>query len=167
MEKALGDVLAYLITGEAAGRVCSLEIMTDEQTGPAEYSMAHVALETGAAIGSHMLATRQGCSLDIMSGDQTGLAEQFDDACRTIDGRCNWRSCSCRRDSMLGGARPDEIRWSGETKSPTACVSVPRSSRRREYFIVLKRTSWGDGFSSVEKEWRSKRFFFFHHVEFV
>ena len=50
LEKALGDVLAYLITGEAAGRVCSLEIMTDEQTGPAEYSMAHVALETGAAI---------------------------------------------------------------------------------------------------------------------
>ena len=85
LEKALGDVLAYLITGEAAGRVCSLEIMTDEQTGPAEYSMAHVALETGAAIGGHMLATRQGCSLDIMSGDQTGLAEQSDDTCHTMD----------------------------------------------------------------------------------
>ena len=60
LETASGDVLAYLTMGEAAGWVCSSEIMTDEQTGPAENSMAHVALETGAAIGSHMLATRQG-----------------------------------------------------------------------------------------------------------
>ena len=35
---------------------------------------------------------------------------------------------------MLGGARPDESRWRGEMKSPVACVSVPRSSQRRQYF---------------------------------
>ena len=104
------------------------------------------------------------CSSDIMSGDQTGSAEQFDDACSTIDGRCNRRSCSCRlrrrpnRDSMLGGARPDEIRWRGETKGPTACVSVRRSSRRRQYFYRAGKNILGDGFSSVESEWRSKRF---------
>ena len=63
LETASGDVLAYLIIGEAAGRVCSSEIMTNEQTESAEHLTTHVALETGAAIGSHMLATKRHFSL--------------------------------------------------------------------------------------------------------
>ena len=123
------------------------------------------------------------CSSEIMSGDQTGLAEQSDDTCRTMDelqskvtagdqkGNSNLcRSCRSRRrpnrDGMLGGARPDEIRWRGETKGPTACVSVRRSSRRRQYFYRAGKNILGDGFSSVESEWRSKRFFF-HHVKYA
>ena len=123
------------------------------------------------------------CSSEIMSGDQTGLAEQSDDTCRTVDelqskgtagdqkGNSNLcRSCRSRRrpnrDGMLGGARPDEIRWRGETKCSTACVSVRRSSRRRQYFYRAGKNILGDGFSSVESEWRSKRFFF-HHVKYA
>ena len=71
------------------------------------------------------------------------------------------RSCRSRRrsnrDGMLGGARPDEIRWRGETKDPPECVSVRQSSRRRQYFYRAGKNILGDGFSSVESEWRSKR----------
>ena len=88
------------------------------------------------------------------------------------------RSCRSRRrskrDGMLGGARPDEIGWRGETKGPPACVSVRQSLRRRQYFYRAGKNILGDGFSSVESEWRSKRFFFhhvkrffFHHVKYA
>ena len=66
---------------------------------------------------------------------------------------------------MLGGARPDEIRWRGETKDPPECVSVRQSLRRRQYFIVLEE-HLGGWFQLGRKRMEIEAFFF-HHVKYV
>ena len=73
-KKKGGNNLAYLITGEGAGRVCSLEnnrrrcwsgmLLGDHDRRTNRVKQKHsttcVALGTGAAIGNPMLATKQG-----------------------------------------------------------------------------------------------------------
>jgi hypothetical protein len=91
--------------------------------GQGEHSTTHVALGTGAAIGNHMLATRQ--------GRQTFAACESTEVCRPRVGLV--------RDAFILMSRRRGI-----TKCPKACMGVPgaianeRGERRSSCFWALQ-----------------------------